>query len=52
MDAVGNVSLQISHSTSSHNDLYVLRFRKKRDVKREKKKINVVSFSTSKTTVN
>lgn len=29
MDAVENVSLQISHSTSSHNDLYVLGLRKK-----------------------
>lgn len=39
MDAVETVSLQISHSTSSHNDLYVLRLRrKKKKMWRERKK--------------
>lgn len=38
MDAVENISLQISHSTSSHNDLYVLGLRKKeRNVKKDRK---------------
>lgn len=35
MDAVENASLQISHSTSSHNDLYALELRKKKN-KRKK----------------
>lgn len=40
MDAVENVSLQISHSTSSHNGLYVLGLRgkkKKRNVEKDRK---------------
>lgn len=48
MDAVETVSLQISHSTSSHNDLYVLRLRRKRKRCGEReKKISAISFSTS-----
>lgn len=53
MDAVENVSLQISHSTSSHNDLYVLGLRKKKKKRcGEREKISVISFFTSKTIVN
>lgn len=53
MDAVENISLQISHSTSSHNDLYVLGLRKKkeRNVKKDRK-IIAISFSAAETTVN
>lgn len=51
VDAVENVSLQIPHSTSSHNDLYVLGLRKK-EKWGERQKIIVISFSAAETTVN
>lgn len=56
MDAVESASLQRSHSTSSHSDLYVLKLRKRRYGKRKGgvggKLISIVSSSTTQPVAN